>query len=161
MSTALLGPPAAATATGVSTDTPALRAKRATSWGHAIVGRVSTGPRPPTSNAVAHSTALVIGFSLADLKRVLAVRDRGDAPCLSVRALVGERLDGLTRRIEELLALRDDLRVLVDEWDRRLATTPRGARAHLLETLGARGVIEQSRRKRRASDASDLRRSDA
>ena len=80
--------------------------------------------------------ALVVGFSLADLKRVLAVRDKGGSPCVGVRALVGDRLEQLNQRIEELLALRDELRSLVAEWDGRLANTPEGGRAHLLETLG-------------------------
>jgi DNA-binding transcriptional MerR regulator len=93
--------------------------------------------------------ALVVGFSLADLKRVLGVRDRGGAPCLSVRALLGERLEGLNRRIDEMLALRDELCSLVTDWDGRLAHTPKGERAHLLETLEGRAVIEQTRRKRR------------
>ncbi len=95
--------------------------------------------------------ALVVGFSLADLTRVLGVRDRGGAPCHSVRALVGERLELLNRRIDELLALRDELRLLMTDWDARLAKTPQGERAHLLETLGTRTVIERSRRKRRES----------
>jgi DNA-binding transcriptional MerR regulator len=95
--------------------------------------------------------ALIVGFSLADLKKILAVRDGGGAPCHNVRALVGERLEALDRRIEELLALRDELRVLLADWDGRLLKTPVGARAHLLETLGTRTVIEQARRKRSAS----------
>ena len=68
-----------------------------------------------------------------------------------VRALVGERLELLNQRIDELLALRDELRLLMTDWDARLAKTPQGERAHLLETLGARTVIERSRRKRRES----------
>ena len=59
----------------------------------------------------------VLFCKIRDLKRVLGVRDRGGAPCHSVRALVGERLDGLDQRIEELLTLRDELRRLVTEWD--------------------------------------------
>jgi hypothetical protein len=80
---------------------------------------------------------------------VLAVRDKGGSPCVDVRALVGDRLERLNQRIEELLALRDELRSLVADWDGRLANTPKGARAHLLEMLGSRPVIEQTRRKRR------------
>jgi hypothetical protein len=55
----------------------------------------------------------------------------------------------LNQRIQELLALRDELRSLVADWDGRLAITPKGERAHLLETLGGKAVIEQTRRKRR------------
>ena len=79
--------------------------------------------------------ALGIGFSLKDLKRVLTVRDAGGAPCHAVRALVGERLGELNQRLEELHVLRDDLTALVADWDRTLAQTPPGRRAHLLDAL--------------------------
>jgi len=62
---------------------------------------------------------------------------------------VGERLDRLNRRIEELLTLRSELGELLSEWDARLAGTPHGERAHLLETLGAKSSIERARRARR------------
>lgn len=159
MSTAAMGPRAAAKATGVSTDT--LRHYERMGLLHGVT-RTAAGYRRYSAASIERvlliQRALVIGFSLADLKRVLGARDRGSAPCLSVRALVGERLEGLNRRIEELLALRDELRLLLDDWDGRLASTPKGQRAHLLETLGGRAIIEQSRRKRRASDASGSRR---
>ena len=92
--------------------------------------------------------ALGVGFSLADLTRVLGVRDRGGAPCHGVRALVGERLEELNQRIEELLTLRDELRRLLADWDGRLSKTAKGQRANLLETLGTRAVIEGTRRRR-------------
>ena len=96
--------------------------------------RESRGRRPGTGSSRAATVervlliqrALVVGFSLADLTRVLAVRDKGGSPCVGVRALVGDRLEQLNQRIEELLALRDELRSLVADWDRRLANTPRG-----------------------------------
>ena len=97
--------------------------------------------------------ALVVGFSLTDLKRVLGARDLGGAPCRSVRALVGDCLERLNQRIEEMLILRDELGVLLSEWDDRLAGTPEGKRAHLLETLGGRPVIERTRRQRQTRPA--------
>ena len=82
--------------------------------------------------------ALVVGFSLAELKRVLGLRDNGGAPCGNVRDLVRDRLDHMDRRIEELITLRDELRVILQQWDVKLAKTPNGQRAHLLETLGSK-----------------------
>ncbi len=79
--------------------------------------------------------ALAVGFSLAELGRVLDERRRGGAPCRSVRALVGDRLDDLDRRLAELTALRADLVALLADWDARLERTPTGRRAHLLDTL--------------------------
>jgi acetyl-CoA carboxylase alpha subunit len=73
-----------------------------------------------------------------------------------VRQLVGERLTELNRRIEELSSLREELRQLLTEWDDRLAATPAGERAHLLETLGAKTQIEAARHSRRAPKARRL-----
>ena len=140
---------AAARATGVSTDTlrhyerkGLLPRVHRTQSGHrryspAIIQRVLLIQR-----------ALVIGFSLNDLTRVLAVRDRGGAPCHNVRALVGERLRALERQIDDLVALRDELRTLLAQWDVTLAQTPNGKRAHLLDGLATRTAIEPALRKR-------------
>jgi DNA-binding transcriptional MerR regulator len=145
-----LGPREVARATGVSTDT--LRHYERLGLlpaGH----RTASGYRRYPSAAVARvqmiQRALVIGFSLQDLKRVLTTRDRGGAPCRSVRALVGERLRELNERLDHLRALRDDLTGLVAEWDRTLAATPSGARAHLLEGLASRPRLATSRPPRR------------
>ena len=77
--------------------------------------------------------ALAIGFSLEELRRILGQRDAGTPPCRSVRALAGEKLDALDRRIAEMTATRQDLVDLIAEWDARLASTPEGQPAHLLE----------------------------
>jgi len=146
-----MGPRDVARQTGVSTDTLRHYERRG------LLPRVSrtvAGYRQYSAATVERvlliQRALVVGFSLSDLKRVLAVRDKGGSPCGGVRALVGERLEQLNRRIDELLALREELRRLLTDWDERLAKTPKGSRAHLLETLGASTAIEAARRNRRA-----------
>lgn len=144
-----MGPRDVARTTGVSTDTLRHYERQGLLPG---VTRTAAGYRRYSAATVERvlliQRALVVGFSLADLKRVLGVRDRGGAPCESVRALVGERLDELNQRIEELLTLRDELRLLLTEWDGRLSKTAQGQRANLLETLGTRAVIEGTRRRR-------------
>jgi DNA-binding transcriptional MerR regulator len=158
MTDQMMGPRDVARATGVSTDT--LRhyerkglLPRAT--------RTAAGyrryPTATVERVLLIQRALVIGFSLADLKRVLATRDRGGAPCRSVRELVGHRLDALNVRIEELLALRDELSALLSNWDARLANTAPGQRAHLLETLGSTAVIERARRTRKNTASGSMR----
>jgi MerR family transcriptional regulator, copper efflux regulator len=121
MTTGPMGPRDVARATGVSTDTLRHYERQGLL---PRVARTAAGYRQYSAETVERvlliQRALVVGFSLADLKRVLAVRDRGGSPCVSVRALVGERLEQLNRRIEELLALRDELRSLVTDWDGRL-----------------------------------------
>jgi DNA-binding transcriptional MerR regulator len=79
--------------------------------------------------------ALAIGFSLDELRKLLQVRDRGGAPCRNVRALAAAKLDQTVERIAELEALRDQLRSILDDWDTRLAGTPDGQPARLLESL--------------------------
>ena len=158
MTTRPMGPRDVARATGVSTDTlrhyerqgllPAVR-------------RTPAGYRQYSAAAVERvlliQRALVIGFSLAELKRILSVRDRGGAPCRSVRELLGQRLDEQNRRIEELAAHREERNALVREWDVNLAKTADGRPAHLLEALGAQASMERSRSRRHA--ASRVRRS--
>jgi DNA-binding transcriptional MerR regulator len=79
--------------------------------------------------------ALAIGFSLAELARILRVKDRGGAPCREVRALAAGKLDQLEEQLADLVLLRDRLRDLLSGWDDRLKGTPEGKRAHLLEML--------------------------
>jgi len=144
-----MGPRDVARTTGVSTDTLRHYERKGLLPG---VTRTASGYRRYSAATVERvlliQRALVVGFSLADLKRVLGVRDRGGAPCQSVRALVGERLDGLNQRIEELLTLRDELRLLLADWDGKLSKTAKGERANLLDSLGKRAVIEGTRRRR-------------
>ena len=136
-----LGPRDAARATGVSTDTLRHYERLGLLPG---IERTAAGYRRYSAATVARvhviQRALGIGFSLRDLKRVLIVRDAGGAPCRAVRELVGQRLGELNRRLEELHLLRDDLTALIADWDRTLAQTPPGRRAHLLDALASRGV---------------------
>jgi DNA-binding transcriptional MerR regulator len=79
--------------------------------------------------------ALAIGFTLDELARILRARDRGVAPCREVRALAASKLAAVEERLRELVAVREELRAVMSEWDARLARTPAGSRAGLLETL--------------------------
>jgi DNA-binding transcriptional MerR regulator len=121
---------------GVSTDT--LRH-------YERVGVLPRAPRsrsgyrdyPPAAEARVRMVrrALSLGFSLAELARILRVRERGGIPCAEVRRLASGKLEELEQRLSDLSALRDDLRGLLAEWDTRLKTTPAGMRAGLLEVL--------------------------
>jgi len=118
-----MGPRDVARAAGVSTDTLRHYERKGLL---PEVTRTAAGYRRYSAAMVERvlliQRALVVGFSLPDLQRVLSVRDRGGAPCRSVRDLVGKRLAELNERIEELVRLREELRVLLDEWDRSAAT---------------------------------------
>jgi DNA-binding transcriptional MerR regulator len=156
----MLSPSALARLTGVSTDT--LRHyERKRVLG--IPPRSQGGYRRYSPDAVAHvqlvRRALAIGFTLNDLAAVLSERDRGNSPCRRVRALVAERLAELETRLRDLTELRDELRALLREWDRRLARIPVGAQARLLDVLADRPVVDRAvARARRTVGAANSRR---
>lgn len=55
-----------------------------------------------------------LGFSLDDIREILAMRDRREAPCRVVLDLMRQRADEIARRITELQRLENDLRRLHD-----------------------------------------------
>jgi len=63
--------------------------------------------------------AQAAGFTLADIRGVLAIRDSGQAPCQHVSVLIGEHLAQVELRIAELTRARDALKDL----QRRAAAT--------------------------------------
>ena len=79
--------------------------------------------------------SVALGFSLAELSRIFAVRDRGGIPCQKVRALAAEKLRGVEQSLAELRALRRHLREILREWEQRLVKAGKGRRAGLLESL--------------------------
>jgi hypothetical protein len=102
---------------------------------------------------------LTIGFTLDELAGVLSERDRGGAPCQRVRTLVTERLVELEAHLGDLTELRDELRLLLRDWDRRLARIPVGAQARLLDLLADRPVVDRAvARQRRTLGAANPRR---
>jgi DNA-binding transcriptional MerR regulator len=90
-------------------------------------------PREAAGRVLLIRRAIAIGFSLAEVGRILSQRDGGTPPCRTVRALAGEKLEDLDRRIAEMTAMREDLSKLLQEWDARLAATRDGEEARLLE----------------------------
>jgi len=146
---AYLSPREVARLTGVSTDTLRHYERKGLL---PRVHRTAAGHRRYSAATIERALliqrALVVGFSLNDLSRVLSLRDRGGAPCHNVRALVCERLEALERRIEDLSKLRDEMRSLVAKWDAILGKTPRGKPARLLDTLATSAAVEHGRRGR-------------
>ena len=119
--------------------------------GFPLAARVAIGAIQPKRSGVYKLVrrALAIGFTLHDLAAVLSERDRGGAPCRKVRALVAERLGELESRLTDLTELRDELQLLLRDWDLRLAKIPGGAQARLLDALAGRPVIDRAVTRRR------------
>ncbi|MBW3591197.1 MAG: MerR family DNA-binding protein [Actinobacteria bacterium] len=53
-----------------------------------------------------------VGLTLAELKEVIAFRERGEVPCVHVIQLIRRRDTEIGQQIEELKRVREDLRQL-------------------------------------------------
>ena len=82
--------------------------------------------------------ALTVGFSLTELKTVLAVRDSGGAPCRHVRALMHSKIRDIDDQIRSLVSLRVEMNRLSKAWDKRMRRTKPGQVARLLEAMPPR-----------------------
>jgi DNA-binding transcriptional MerR regulator len=56
-----------------------------------------------------------VGLTLAELREVLGIRDRGEAPCTHVAELIDLRITEIDQRIGDLGRLRRDLTALAKE----------------------------------------------
>ena len=143
---AALGSGDLAKLTGVSTDTLRHYERKGLI---ARPPRTAAGYRRYPREAVARvrliQRALVIGFSLDELAGVLRERSAGGAPCQRVRAIVQGRLASLNQQLWDLKLLKRDLHAILDEWDGRLARTPSGKQAHLLDALAHRPSFTSTR----------------
>ena len=83
---------------------------------------------------------LAAGFTVEELARILAERNRDGVPCRKVRDLGAAKLAGLEERIRELEASRDHLRELLEDWDRRLEEAGPDRRARLLDVLAGHSL---------------------
>ena len=79
---------------------------------------------------------------------MLAERDKGGAPCRQVHALLAAKLSDIERDLAALARLKEDLEVLLGDWTARLAATPSGRQARLLDTLPPRRPTGGRRRGR-------------
>ena len=135
-----------AKATGVSTDT--LRHYERKGVLHSR--RAGNGYREYPEEALERvrmvRQGLAIGFTLDELRSIFKVFDRGGAPCQQVRSLAASKLAQIETHLQEVIALRDDLKNALEDWDKRLAKTATGQRAGLLKTLAARNGMRSSSR---------------
>jgi DNA-binding transcriptional MerR regulator len=80
-------------------------------------------------------SALRFGFAVKQLASFLQACDGGRPPCRQVRAAGGQLLDEMERRIAEMTAARDRMRVTLADWDRALDEAPAGVPARLLTSI--------------------------
>ncbi|MFQ5961197.1 MAG: heavy metal-responsive transcriptional regulator [Candidatus Methylomirabilales bacterium] len=72
--------------------------------------------------------AKTLGFTLTEIREIIALRHRGDLPCPHVHALLTERVQTLSRQIKDLTLLREELKGLA----RKSASIPRKAQSTLV-----------------------------
>lgn len=96
--------------------------------------------------------ALNIGFSLGELKPILALRDRGGVPCHRVRQALHSKIQQVGEQIENLEAMRRELKRIGNEWDKRLRRAKPGQAARLLETVSPKLKSTRMFPKRKAGD---------
>jgi DNA-binding transcriptional MerR regulator len=92
-------------------------------------------PAPALQRVILIQRSLSLGFSLKELRDILRERDKGGAPCHRVAALARTNLSQLDAQVRELQALRRRMAIIIRDWDARLAKTPKGRQARLLERL--------------------------
>ena len=59
-----------------------------------------------------------LGFTLEEIKEVLAIRHRGEVPCTHVRSLLRQKAVELDRKLADLVALRRRIRRSLATWRR-------------------------------------------
>lgn len=133
-----------ARATGVSTDTLRHYERKGVLRSRRTGNGYRQYPEGSLERVQMIRKALVIGFTLDELRDVLDVFDRGGVPCHQVRSIAASKLSQIEVHIKEVTALRDELRDALKEWDRRLAKTASGQRANLLKTLATRNGLHSS-----------------
>lgn len=92
--------------------------------------RTEAGYRLYNDDAVARlqfiRRAKTLGMALADIRRILAFRDEGAAPCHHVLELVARNIAQVESQLAQLRTLRTDLHRLLRDLKRQI---PKGARA--------------------------------
>lgn len=61
--------------------------------------------------------AQVLGFSLDEIKRIIADNQAGRSPCLEVREIVRRRLEKLDERMKEMRRFRKELGAALTQWE--------------------------------------------
>lgn len=62
--------------------------------------------------------AQVLGFSLEEIKQIIAESQSGHSPCAEVREIVRHRLQELDERMNEMRRYRKELGVALEGWDK-------------------------------------------
>lgn len=83
-------------------------------------------------------SARQLGFSVEDIKEILAHSDKKKSPCPTVRRLIDQRLYEIDQRFRETLQLRERMQRAMSEWNQKPDKAPTGNMiCHLIEEFTA------------------------
>ncbi|MCG8382429.1 MAG: MerR family transcriptional regulator [Gammaproteobacteria bacterium] len=83
-------------------------------------------------------SARQLGFSVEDIKEILAHSDKKKSPCPTVRRLIDQRLYEIDQRFRETLQLRERMQRAMSEWNQKPDKAPTGHMiCHLIEEFTA------------------------
>jgi len=89
-------------------------------------------------------SARALGFSVDEIKTILACADHGDSPCAGVRRLAARHLEEVRTRLEDLRAVERRLSEALELWRELPDASPDGEHVcHLIESW-ANGSHEPS-----------------
>lgn len=91
--------------------------------------------------------AQALGFTLDEIKRVIAERRAGQTPCAEVRAIVRQRLQELDERMRQMRRYRKELAAALEEWE-QVGESP-GHICGLIEETKVTPLTAPTRRLRR------------
>ena len=78
-----------------------------------------------------------LGLKIADIKTIFDSVEQGKAPCGKVETLVRQRLDAISRQIDDLLATKKRIAAAIHEWEENGNLSAEEARfCPLIEKLG-------------------------
>jgi DNA-binding transcriptional MerR regulator len=100
-------------------------------------GRTPSGYRDYGEDALERlgfiKAAQAVGFTLGEVKEILAFRTRGETPCAHVASLMEQRVRTLSEHIRDLQRMRAELKSLVQK-ARSLPEPRPGMFCHIIET---------------------------
>ena len=75
-----------------------------------------------------------LGFSLADIQHIFSKADEGDSPCPMVRTIIEDRLVEVKRKLDEMAAMYERMKMAVKDWSEMEDSEPCGRHVcHLIE----------------------------
>jgi DNA-binding transcriptional MerR regulator len=108
-------------------------------------GRTPSGYRDYGNDAVELlgfiKAAQAVGFTLGEIKEILAFRTRGETPCAHVANLMEQRVRTLSDHIRGLERMRAELKGLVQK-ARSLPEPRRGSFCHIIESAARGGTAK-------------------